>query len=70
VVEQREMVKAEFAGGVPQQLAELRQVRAGLRRFSEKVAEPPHRCGLARIASRVRAKHVSLFTERSRIFEK
>jgi hypothetical protein len=70
MVEQREIVEAKLAGHLAEQSAELRQVRAGPRGFSEAVAEPPHRCGLARIASRACAKHASQFTEPSRIFEK
>ena len=70
MVEQGEIMKAEIAGDVPEQRSEVRQVRAGPRGFSEKVAEPPHRSRLARIASRACAKHVSLLTEPYRIFVK
>jgi hypothetical protein len=60
MVEQRKIMKAKLAGDVAQQRAELRQVRAGPRGFSEKVAEPPHGPRLARIASRAGAKHCLL----------
>ena len=70
MVEQREIMEAELPGDVSEQRAEVAQVRAGLRGFSEAVAEPPHPPRSAGIASQACAKLASLFTERCPIFFK
>ena len=45
MVEQREIVEAKLARGFGEQGAQLREVRAGQRGFSEAVAETPSRAG-------------------------
>jgi len=57
MLEQGEIIEAQFEGDLAQQLAKLRQVSAAVRGFSEPVAEPSHRSHRAR-AALLRAKPV------------
>src|SRR4051812_22871484 len=42
VIEQCEIMEAKLSCGIAEQSAQLRQVRAGLRRVSEAIAQTPH----------------------------